>query len=156
MEQARPSIRWAELRVAAIAAVLYGIAVAVLMPGNWPLMPFPAVAPIEIAALLGFAFGFLTRRLWVVALPLTVLVALDPAQSGFAGAIIALLVLWPFTAAGGVLGVGAGRWLKRRMLRRLLRAARRPARVSPPPPAGAPVRASRGERVPVAGASARR
>lgn len=142
--------------MAAIAAVLYGVAVAVLMPGSWPLMPFPAVAPIEIAALLGFAFGFLTRRVWVIALPLTVLVALDPPQSGFAGAIIALLVLWPFTAAGGALGVSAGRWLKRRMLRRVLKAARRPARVTPPPPADAAVVASRGERVPVAGAGARR
>jgi hypothetical protein len=125
MQGALATIHWRELRLAALCAVLFGALVALLLPGAWPLMPFPAVAPVEIAALLGFLFGFLTRRIWVVALPLTVLVALSPPQSGFAGAIIALLIVWPFAAAGGVLGVAAGRALHRRMLRRTLKAAHR-------------------------------
>jgi hypothetical protein len=128
--RARPRIRWRELRLAAVCAVVFGVAVALLLPGRWPLMPFPATAPVEIVTLLGFLFGFLVRRLWVIALPLTVLVAIDPPQSGFAGAIIALLVLWPFAAAGGVLGVGAGKALQRRMLRRTLKAAHRRERTS--------------------------
>jgi hypothetical protein len=118
---------------------VFGLAAALLLPGNWPLMPFPALAPVEIVTLLGFLFGFVVRRLWVVALPLTVLIALDPPQSGFAGAIIALLIVWPFTAAGGVLGVGAGKALQRRMLRHTLKAAHRRERGSkqqrPPVPA---------------------
>ena len=137
--RARPRIRWRELRLVALCAVVFGVAVALLLPGSWPLMPFPAAAPVEMVALLGFLFGFLVRRLWVIWLPLTVLVAIDPPQSGFAGAIIALLVLWPFAAAGGVLGVGAGRALQRRMLRRTLKAAHKRERASkqrrPPVPA---------------------
>jgi hypothetical protein len=123
MQGARSRIRWRELRLAALCAVVFGLAVALLLPGNWPLMPFPAVGPVEIMALVGFLFGFLVRRLWVIALPLTMLVALSPPQSGFAGAIIALLIVWPFAAAGGVLGMAAGRVLQRRMLRRTLKAA---------------------------------
>jgi hypothetical protein len=125
MHAPRPRIRWRELRLAAVCAVAFGGASALLLPGVWPLMPYPAVAPVEIAALLGFLFGFLTRRGWVLALPFTVLVALDPPQSGIAGAVIALLILWPFAAAGGVLGVGAGKVVQRRMLRRTLKAARK-------------------------------
>jgi hypothetical protein len=119
----RPRIRWRELRLVALSALAFGGALALLLPGNWPLMPFPALLPAEIVTVLGFLFGFVVRRLWVIALPLTVLVALDPPQSGFAGAIIALLIVWPFTAAGGVVGVGAGKALQRRMLRRTLKAA---------------------------------
>jgi len=78
----------------AICALAYGIAIGLLLPGVWPLMPFPAVAPVEIAALLGFLFGFVTRRMWVIALPLTALIAFDPHGSGFAGALIAMLILW--------------------------------------------------------------
>ena len=44
----------------------------------------------EIAALLGLLFGFLVRRWWVLALPLTTLIALDPPHTGFAGSLIAL------------------------------------------------------------------
>jgi hypothetical protein len=137
--RASSRIRWRELRLAALSAIAFGVAVALLLPGNWPLMPFPAVAPVEIVTLLGLLFGFVVRRLWVTALPLTVLVAIDPPQSGLAGAVIALLVLWPFAAAGGVLGVGAGKALQRRMLRRTLKAARKRERASkqrrPPVPA---------------------
>jgi len=126
MERARSRIHWRELRLVAVCAVLYGALCALVLPGVWgPLMPFPVVAPVEVVALIGVLFGFLVRRLWVIALPLTVLVALDPPQSGFAGAIIALLILWPFAAAGGVVGVGAGRALQRQMLRRTLKAARK-------------------------------
>jgi len=124
MEAARSRIRWRELRLGAVCAILYGALCALLLPGVWgPLMPFPVVAPVEVIALIGFLFGFLVRRMWVIALPLTVLVALSPPESGFAGAIIALLILWPFAAGGGVLGIGAGRALQRRMLRRTLKAA---------------------------------
>jgi hypothetical protein len=122
-----------------ICAVVFGAASALLLPGVWPLMPFPAVAPVEVAALLGFLFGFLVRRLWVLALPLTAVVALSPPQSGFAGAIIALLIIWPFAAAGGVLGIVAGKTLQRRMLRRTLKAAQRRERVRK---AAAPVQVS--------------
>jgi hypothetical protein len=123
-------IRWSELRLIAICALAYGIAVGLLMPGVWPLMPFPAVGPVEIATLLGLLVGFVTRRLWVIFLPLTVLVALDPAGSGFAGALIAMLVVWPFTAAGGLAGIFAGKALQRQMLRRTLKAARRRERAN--------------------------
>ena len=86
-----------------------------------------------------FLFGFVVRRGWVLALPLTVLVALDPPQSGMAGALIALMILWPFAAAGGALGIGAGKALQRRMLRSTLKAARRRERAKKP---AAPVRVS--------------
>jgi hypothetical protein len=123
MQRARPRINLRQLRLAAICAVLFGALAALLLPGVWPLMPFPAVGAVEIAALLGLLFGFLVRRGWVLALPLTVLVALDPPQSGFAGSIIALLIVWPFSAGGSVLGIAAGKALQRRMLRRTLKAA---------------------------------
>jgi hypothetical protein len=151
-EEARINIRWSELRIAAVAAVAFGAAVAALIPGTWPLMPFPEPAPVEIVALIGFLFGFLLRRTWVLALPFTILVAIDPPESGFAGSIVALLVLSPFVAAGSFLGITAGRRLQRHALRRKLKAARRPGRVTPPDPADEPIRAARGERVPVAGA----
>lgn len=126
MQRSRPRIRWRELRLVAVCAVLYGALCALLLPGVWgPLMPFPVVAPVEVAALIGFLFGFVVRRGWVLALPLTVLVALNPPNSGFAGAIIALLIVWPFAAAGSALGIGAGKLLQRRMLRRTLKAAHR-------------------------------
>jgi hypothetical protein len=133
-----------QLRLAAVCAVAYGGAVALFMPGAWPLMPFPAVGPVEIAALLGFLFGFVTRRGWTLALPLTVLVALDPPESGIAGALIALLIVWPFSAAGSALGIAAGRTLQRRMLRRTLKAAHRRERVKKQrsAPVGAPGAAS--------------
>ena len=67
------------------------------------------------------------------------LVALDPPQSGMAGSLIALLILWPFAAAGGALGIGAGKALQRRMLRSTLKAARRRERAKKP---AAPVRVS--------------
>ncbi|HEX6459501.1 MAG TPA: hypothetical protein VF032_11340 [Thermoleophilaceae bacterium] len=118
-----------QLRLAAVCAVLYGLAAALTMPGVWPLMPFPATGPVEIAAVLGFVFGLLTRRAWTLALPLTALVALDPPQSGVGGAIIATLVIWPFSAAGSALGIGLGRALQRQMLRRTLRAAQTRERV---------------------------
>jgi hypothetical protein len=139
MDRPRIKIRWSELRLAALCVVLFGLAVALLLPGVWPLMPFPATGPVEVTALLGFLFGFLVRRGWVLALPLTLLVALDPPQSGFAGALIALLIVWPFAAAGGVIGIGAGKALQRRMLRSTLKAARRRERAKKPT---APVRVS--------------
>ena len=135
MQPPRSKIVIRQLRLAAVCAVLYGGAAALTMPGVWPLMPFPAVGPLEIAALLGFLFGFVTRRGWTLALPLTVLVALDPPQSGIAGALIALLVLWPFSAAGSALGIGLGRGLQRFILRRTLRAAHERERVKKKPSA---------------------
>ncbi len=132
MRRSPIKIRWSELRLVAICALLFGIATGLLLPGVWPLMPFPALAPVEISALLGFLFGFLTRRTWVMALPLTVLVALNPSGAGFAGALVAMLVLWPFTAAAGLAGVLAGKGLQRRMLRRTLKAAARRERATRP------------------------
>jgi hypothetical protein len=129
-------IRWSELRLAALCALVFGLAVRLFLPGMWPLMPFPATGPVELAALLGFLFGLIVRRGWVLALPLTALVALDPPKSGVAGGVIVLLVVWPFAAAGGALGIGAGKALQRRMLRSTLRAARRRehATKTPAPP----------------------
>jgi hypothetical protein len=143
MDRRPIKIRWSELRLAGICALLFGIATGLLLPGVWPLMPFPALAPVEIAALLGFLFGFLTRRRWVLALPVTVLVSLDPPGAGFAGTIIALLVLWPFAAAAGIVGVGAGKGLQRRMLRRTLKAARRRERAAKPRATARPQAAAR-------------
>ncbi|HEY7632576.1 MAG TPA: hypothetical protein VH817_17855 [Thermoleophilaceae bacterium] len=125
MDRPRIKIRWAQLRLMGICALLFGIATGLLLPGVWPLMPFPALAPVEITALLGFLFGFLVRKPWVLALPLTVLVSLNPPQAGFSGTLIALLVLWPFAAAASILGILAGKALQRRMLRRTLKAARK-------------------------------
>jgi hypothetical protein len=137
-------VRWRELRLAAIAAVAFGAAEAVLLPGIWPLMPFPATAPVEVATLLGLLFGFVLGRAWVLALPLVTLVAIQPPESGFSGSIIALLILWPFAAAGGFVGVSMSRWLRRRILRRSLRAARPPAKLHPPEAAPRPaIQASR-------------
>jgi hypothetical protein len=132
------TFRWRELRLVAVAAVALGAAEAALLPGIWPLMPFPAPAPAEVVTLLGLLFGFLLRRTWVLALPLVTLVAINPPESGFSGSLIALLILWPFAAAGAVVGVSAGRWLRRRILRRTLRRARRPARLHPPEAAPQP------------------
>jgi hypothetical protein len=132
MDRPPIKVRWSELRLVGICALLFGIASGLLLPGVWPLMPFPTLAPVEITALLGFLFGFLTRRRWVLALPLTLLVALNPHGAGFAGALVAMVVLWPFTAAAGIVGVAAGKGLQRRMLRRTLKAARRRERASKP------------------------
>jgi hypothetical protein len=129
-------IRWSELRLIAICALAYGIAIGLLLPGVWRLMPFPALPPIEIAALLAFLIGFLTRRMWVIALPVTALVALNPHGSSFAGALVAMVVLWPFAAAAGLAGMFAGKALQRQMLRRTLKAARRRERAKK---AGAPL-----------------
>jgi hypothetical protein len=152
MKRAQTSIRWREIRLAAFSAAAFGAALAALLPSSWPLMPFPELAPLEIAALLGLLAGVLLRRAWVLALPVTALVALDPSHSGFAGSLVALLVVWPFAASGAVVGIASGRWVKRRLLRRTLRAARRPARVTPRATAGASIRAARGDSMPVAGA----
>lgn len=144
MQPARSKTVFRQLRLAAVCSVAYGGAAAIFMPGVWPLMPFPAVGPVEIAGLLGFVFGLVTRRGWTLALPLTALVALQPPQSGVAGALIAMLVIWPFSAAGSALGIGLGRGLQRQLLRRTLRAARERERVQKQrsAPMGAPGAAS--------------
>src|SRR5919201_2296810 len=138
-------IRWSELRLAAVAAVAFGALVAALLPGVWPLMPFPEPAPVEIVALIGFLFGCVLRRTWMLALPFTVLVAVHPARSGFAGSIIAFLVLSPFAGAGGVAGMGLGRWFQHRQQRRKIRAAIRPARIKPPDATDSPITATRAD-----------
>jgi len=156
MQTRRVKIRWSELRLLGICAVSFGLAIGLLTPGVWPLEPFPAVGPVEIAALLGFVYGFVTRRPWVLFLPLTGLIALNPPQSGIAGALVGTLVLWPFAAAGGVIGIGAGKLLQRRMLRRTLRTAGRRERASRQPgtkvrPQPALASSQRRERMSVAG-----
>jgi hypothetical protein len=153
MEQViRTVVRWRELRLAAFAAVAFGALEAALLPGLWPLMPFPQTAPVEIVVLIGLLFGFVLRRTWVLALPLVTLVAINPPGAGFAGSLIALMILSPFAAGGAFLGISAGRWLRRRTLRRTLRKARVPARVQPVEAEHEPIHASRGGRLPVAGA----
>ena len=148
-DQAPIKTRRRELRLVAVAAVGFGAAVSALLPGIWPLMPFPQTAPVEIAALLGLLFGFVLRRNWVLGLPFTILIALDPPESGFAGAIIAFLVLAPFAGAGSRVGIGAGRWLEHRMQRRRIRSAIRSAPLEPPDAADVPIRATRTERASV-------
>jgi hypothetical protein len=148
----RIKIRPGEVTLALLAALAYGVAVAVLVPPVWPLMPFPQVPPVRVIAALSFLFGLVLRRRWVPALPFTILLALAPPESGFAGSLIALLVLSPFAAASALLGLATGRRLKRAMLRRALRTARAPASAERPGTAEAPVRAARSERLPAAGA----
>jgi hypothetical protein len=88
-----------------------------VIPGTWPLMPFPQVHPVELAALVGVPFGLVLRRAWAPLLPLTLLVALNPPSTGLAGAIVAFLILGPFSTVGICLGLAAGRRLQRRALR---------------------------------------
>jgi len=126
------------MRLAVAAAVAFGAAEAALLPGIWPLMPFPETAPVEVVTLLGLLFGFVLRRTWVLALPLVTLIAIQPPETAFAGSLIALLVLFPFAAAGAFVGMSIGRRLRRRILRRTLRAARRPAKLHPPEAAPRP------------------
>jgi hypothetical protein len=138
-------VRWRELRLAVVAAVAFGAAEAALLPGIWPLMPFPETAPVEVVILVGLLFGFLLRRTWVLALPLVTLVAIQPPEAGFSGSLIALLVLSPFAAAGAFVGMSFGRWLRRRILRRSLKGARRPAKLHPPDAAQPAIHATRTE-----------
>ena len=145
------TVRWRELRLLAVAAVLFGATEAALLPGIWPLMPFPAIAPVEVVALLGLLFGFVLRRGWALALPLVTLVAINPPESGFAGSLIALLILWPFAAAGAFVGMSAGRWLRRRVLRHALRRAGRPAKLHPPEAAPRPAMQATRAKQPQAG-----
>jgi hypothetical protein len=132
------TVSWRELRLAAIAAVAFGAAEAALLPGIWPLMPFPETAPVEVVALIGLLFGFVLRRTWVLALPFVTLIAIQPPETGFSGSLIALLILSPFAAAGAFVGMSMGRWLRRRILRRTLRRAARPAKLHPPEAAPRP------------------
>ena len=75
----------------------------------------------ELAALIGLPVGILLRRTWAPLLPLTLLVALNPPGAGFAGAIVAFLIVAPFAGSqhlhrrrGGQ--AAAARWRSRRML----------------------------------------
>ena len=130
---ARPSalsFRWREARLAAVWSVAYGALMSAVLPGTWPLMPFPQTRPMVLATVLSFPFGLLLRRRWAALLPLTLLVALDPPQSGFAGSVVALVIIGPFAAASICLGVGCARWLQRRALRRMLSRAAPPRRTA--------------------------
>ena len=139
-------LRRRELRLMLASTVAFGGLLAVTLPGVWPLMPFPQLAPVEIGVAAGLAFGFLLRRWWSLALPLTILVAVNPPDTGASGAIVALLIVGPFSSAGLLLGVLAGQRLQRAMLRRAIAGARPPHTVDPIP-ADATIAASRAEPV---------
>jgi hypothetical protein len=122
--------RWRELCLAAVATVGYGVLMGSVLPGNWPLMPFPQTHPVVLAGLIGLPVGLLLRRRWwALLLPLTLLVALNPHGAGFAGAIVAFVIAGPFATAGIAIGMAIGfavtRRLQRLALRRMLA---RPAR----------------------------
>ena len=58
----RIKIRPGEVTLALLAALAYGVAVAVFVPPVWPLMPFPQVPPVRVIAALSFSFGLVLRR----------------------------------------------------------------------------------------------
>jgi len=120
-------MRWREWRLMAFAFVAYGVLMGVVLPPNWPLMPFPQPAPVLLAALIGLGFGALLRRRWAPLLPLTMLVAINPPGAGFAGEIVVLSLVGPFAGAGIQLGMAFGRRAHRLVLRRTIKRARRSA-----------------------------
>jgi len=97
-----------------------------VLPGTWPLMPFPQTAPVELTALIGLPVGLLLRRTWAPLLPLTLLVTLNPHGAGFAGAFVAFLVVAPFATSTIFIGVFAARRLHRVALRRMISRAASP------------------------------
>jgi len=121
-------MRWREWRLMVAAFVAYGWGMAVVLPPDWPLMPFPQPTPVLLAALIGIGFGALLRRRWAPLLPLTLLVAVNPPGAGFAGDIVVLFLIGPFAGLGILIGMAIGRRLHRLALRRSIKRARRPAR----------------------------
>jgi hypothetical protein len=103
-----------------VSALVYGALMSAVLPGTWPLMPFPQTQPVVLATLLSLPFGLVLRRPWAPLLPLTLLVALDRPQSGVAGSVVALAIVGPFAAVSICLGVACSSWLQRRALRRML------------------------------------
>jgi hypothetical protein len=122
-------VRWKEWRLAIVSFVGYGALMSVVLPPNWPLMPFPEPRPVLLAGLIGVPFGLVLRRSWAPLLPLTLLVAINTPGAGFAGSIVVLFLVGPFAGVGIVVGVASARRLQRLLLRRAI------ARASKPPPA---------------------
>jgi hypothetical protein len=110
-----------------VSALAYGALMSLVLPGTWPLMPFPQTAPVELAALIGLPVGLILRRTWAPFLPFTLLVALNPPGAGFAGALVAFLVVGPFAASTIFIGVVAARRLQRLALRRMISRAASPS-----------------------------
>jgi hypothetical protein len=125
-------MRWREWRLMAAAFVAYGSIMAIVLPPNWPLMPFPQPTPVLLAGLIGIGFGALLRRRWAPLLPLTLVVAINPPGAGLAGEIVVLFLVGPFAAFGILIGMAIGRRFQRLVLRRAIKRARRPARPRPP------------------------
>jgi hypothetical protein len=125
-------MRWREWRLMAVAFVAYGSIMAIVLPPNWPLMPFPQPTPVLLAGLIGIGFGALLRRRWAPLLPLTLVVAINPPGAGLAGEIVVLFLVGPFAAFGILIGMAIGRRFQRLVLRRAIKRARRPARPRPP------------------------
>jgi hypothetical protein len=125
-------MRWREWRLMAVAFVVYGVVMAVVLPPRWPLMPFPQPTPVLLAGLIGIPFGALLRRRWAPLLPVTLLVAINPPGAGFAGDIVVLFLLGPFALLGILVGMAFGRRIRRLALRRAIRRARRPGRAHVP------------------------
>jgi hypothetical protein len=124
-------MRWREWRLMLAAFVGYGSLMAIVLPPNWPLIPFPQPTPVLLAGLIGVGFGLLLRRRWAPLLPLTLLVAVNPPGTGFAGEIVVLFLLGPFAGFGILIGMALGRRTQRLVLRRAIRAGR-PARARAP------------------------
>ena len=110
----------------AVAFVGYGALMSVVLPPNWPLMPFPQPKPVLLAGLIGVGFGALLRRRWAPLLPLTLLVAVNPPGAGFAGQIVVLFLVGPFACFGILVGMAVARRMQRLALRRVIKRAARP------------------------------
>jgi hypothetical protein len=110
------------------AFVGYGSLMAIVLPPSWPLMPFPQPRPVLLAGLIGIGFGLLLRRRWAALLPLTLVVAVNPPGTGFAGEIVVLFLLGPFAGVGILVGMAIARRAQRLALRRVIKRASRPPR----------------------------
>ena len=124
----RRPLRWREWRLIVVSFVGYGALMSVVLPPNWPLMPFPEPRPVIIAGLIGVPFGLMLRRRWAPLLPLTLLVAINTPGAGFAGSIVVLFLVGPFAGVGILIGVASARRIQRLALRRSIARARKPSR----------------------------
>jgi hypothetical protein len=120
------AVRWREWRLAIVSFVGYGALMSVVLPPNWPLMPFPEPRPVLLAGLIGVPFGLVLRRRWAPLLPLTLLVAINTPGAGFAGSVVVLFLVGPFAGVGILVGLVSARRLQRLALRRVIGRAGRP------------------------------
>jgi hypothetical protein len=113
--------------LALVSFLGYGALMSLVLPPNWPLMPFPQPHPVLLAGLIGIPFGLVLRRRWAPLLPLTLLVAINAPGAGFAGSLVVLFLVGPFAGVGILVGVASARRVQRFALRRVIARAARPA-----------------------------